>query len=433
MKDTTCVDGTTPVPDQRHPEGTTTRRRDVGFWLLATTALLFGAASSAPSPLYVVYQQRWHFSAPTLTLVFASYALVLLITLLVLGGLSDFVGRRPVIAAGLVLQLIALSIFLTAHDVEALLAARIVQGIATGAALGAVSAGIADLAPAGRSALASAVNTASVTLGLAVGALASGVLVQYEPAPRVLIYALLIVLFGALLLALAVVPESVPRRPGALGSLRPRAGVPAPARRAFRNAVPVVIATWAIGGLMLSLGPSIAVGVFGYTNHLVGGLVVTAVAGVGSVASVISRGREARRTMVQACLVLTLGVALVLAGVATESLAVFFTGLIVTGAGFGAGFVSALGSIAVKADPQERAELFAALFVVSYAAFGGAAVLAGLAVPHFGLRPTTIGFGFVVIALALLAAGAELTTRRPAPIAPARTPAPAATPLPTIR
>ena len=389
----------------------TTNRRTIGFWILATTVVTFFAASSAPSPLYVVYQQRWDFSALTLTLVFASYALALLVALLVLGGLSDFVGRRPVIAGALLVELASMAFFLTAHGVAELFAARIVQGLATGAAAGAMSAAIADLTPSGRTSLTAAVNTAAPAFGLALGALASGALVQYAPDPRTLIYALLAVLFAVLLVALAVVPESASRRSGARHSLLPRVAVPASARRAFRVAVPVLIASWAVGGVMLSLGPSLAVGVFGAHNHLVGGLVVTAVAGVSSLASVLARGRDPRSTMVQACFGLSAGIAVVLVSLGLTSTVLFFAGLVITGAGFGAGFVSALGSVGPLAAPDERAELFASLFVVSYGGFGGSAVLAGLAVPHLGLRPTAVWFGVVVIALALLAAGAELVGR----------------------
>ena len=43
-------------------------------------------ASAAASPLYRVYQVRFHFSAATLTAVFAVYVLVLLATLLIFGS-----------------------------------------------------------------------------------------------------------------------------------------------------------------------------------------------------------------------------------------------------------------------------------------------------------------------------------------------------------
>ena len=381
-------------------------RRSLGFWVLAATLVVFFAASSVPTPLYVVYQQKWHFSAITLTLIFAVYAAALLLTLLTAGGLSDYLGRRRVLAGALVVELLAMVAFVAADGVGWLLVARAVQGVATGAAAGALSAGVADLTPPERPALAAAVNTAAPTTGIAVGAVTSGALVQYAPAPRALVFVTLIVLFSALLVALAVVPETVVRRPGSLRSLQPRASVPVAARRTFRAMAPVVIATWAVGGLVLSLGPSLAAGVFGITNHLVGGLVVTAVAGLGATGAVLTRSWAPHSTMLHGAFVLVAGVGLVLGSLATEWTGLFFAGLVVSGWGFGTSFVGAFGAVAAIATPQQRAELFASLYVVSYLAFGGSAVLAGFAVPSFGLRETATVYGAVVIALSLVAAAA---------------------------
>jgi MFS family permease len=388
-----------------------TTRRTIGFWLLAATQVLFFAASSAPSPLYLVYQQKWHFSSFTLTLVFASYAGALLLTLLTVGGLSDFVGRRRVLAVSLVIEVVAMVAFLTADGVWWLLAARVVQGVATGIAAGALGAAVADLAPVGRPTLAPAVNTAAPATGLAVGALTSGVLVEYAPDPRVLVFAVFAVAFVALLAALLLVPETVEPRAGALSSLRPRVAVPVAARSAFRIAAPVLIATWAVGGLVLSLGPSLAAGVFGLENHLVGGLVVTAVAGVSAVGSVVTRSGDSQHVMRQGSAVLFVGIAIFLIALATTSTPVFFAGLVVSGWGFGAAFVGAFGSVAGLVAASQRAELFASLFVVSYLAFGGSAVLAGLAVPRYGLQETATWYAVAVMVLALVAA-----VVRPAPV-----------------
>ena len=391
-----------------------TARRTLGFWLLAATEVLFFGASSAPSPLYVVYQARWQFSSFTLTVVFAAYAAALLLTLLTMGGLSDYLGRRRVIAASLLLELAAMVAFLTAHGVGWLVVARGVQGVATGLAAGALSAAVSDLVPGGRLLLATTVNTAAPSIGLAAGALASGALVQYAPSPRILVFVVFAVAFAVLLVAVAVVPETVRRRPGAVASVRPRAAVPPQARTTFRAAAPVLVATWAVGGLALSLGPSLAAGIFGVRNHVVGGLVVTAVAGVSALGSVVARGAAARPTMVRGSLVLVVGVALVLGSLAATSTTLFFVGLVITGWGFGTAFIGAFGSVALLAEPEQRAELFAAVYAASYLSFGGSAVLAGLAVPTFGLRPVATGYGAAVIALSLLAAGLG---RRPTAVA----------------
>ena len=123
---------TIPIPSQPRR-----RFRRGPFWIVTATLALFLFGASAPSPLYVVYQQRFGFSATTLTAIFAVYALALLITLIPAGALSDQVGRRPVILAAVTLQVAAMVLFLLANGTAALFTARIVQGIATGAATGA--------------------------------------------------------------------------------------------------------------------------------------------------------------------------------------------------------------------------------------------------------------------------------------------------------
>ncbi|MEV6981871.1 MFS transporter [Sphaerisporangium sp. NPDC051017] len=386
--------------------------RRAGFWLFAGTLLAFMAAAGAPSPLYVVYQARWGFSPATLTAVFAVYALALLCALLTVGGLSDFVGRRPVLVVALLLEAVAMAMFLTAGGAGHLLLARALQGLATGAAAGAISAGLVDLQPAPGSRLGSLLNSVAPTAGLAAGALGTGLLVQYAPAPTALVFALLTVVFLALACAVAFLPDTVDPRPGALASLRPKVSVPAGARGVFLAALPCLIATWALGGLYLSLGPSLMAGVLHVTDHSVGGLVVTALTGAGAVASIVVRDLPPRRVMITGSATLAAGIAVTLAALAVSSVLLFFAGTIVAGSGFGTSFLGAFRSLATLAAPSERAELFAAVYLASYLAFSVPAVLAGKAVPAFGLEPTALTYGALVIALALLSATIT-ATRRP--------------------
>src|SRR6476620_3346370 len=112
---------------------------------------LFGFffAASAPSPLFVIFQDQWGLQPSALTIVFAVYAVMLLVALLVGGGISDHVGREPAIIAALAVQVLAMVIFLVAGGVVLLVAARAVQGFATGIATGALSAAIIEAAPEG--------------------------------------------------------------------------------------------------------------------------------------------------------------------------------------------------------------------------------------------------------------------------------------------
>jgi len=377
--------------------------RPAAFGAVAAVIVLFLAASSAPSPLYVVYQQQWHFSATTLTAVFAVYVLGLLASLLVLGRLSDHLGRRPVLAAAIALEAGSLVLFLVAGNVTVLYLARLLQGIATGAAITTLGAALVDLTPPHAPGRAGVVNGVSPTAGLALGALGCGVLVQYGPAPTHLVYALLLAILVAAAVAVAVLPETSARRPGAGAALVPRLAVPEHARPGFFALIPIMIAGWSLGGLYLSLGPSVAAGVFGLSNHLIGGLVVTALCGTGAITTFALRNRAAGLALRTGATMLTAGMAVTLAGIISDSVVLAIVGTVGAGVGFGASALAMFGSLAQLARPTERGALFAVGYLVAYLAFSVPAVIAGFATTAAGLRPTAIAYGAMIIVLALAA------------------------------
>jgi len=375
--------------------------RERGFWVVTCTLGLFLFAASAPSPLYRVYASSWHFSPTTLTEIFAVYAVALLITLLTAGSLSDAVGRRPVIVLGLAVQSLAMVGFLVANGAAWLFAARITQGVATGLVTAAVAAALIDLQPEnppGRGAL---VNAITPAFGLALGALVSGALVQYGPAPTRLIYALLLGGFVILAGTLAMVPETVTGRHRPSFSVR--LGVDRSVRPRFVSALPCLIATWALGGLYLSLGPSIIEGLAGSTNRFLGGTVVTLLAGAGGTASWVARNWPPRRAMLIGCAALTTGVTVSVIGVASGEAAIFYVGTGIAGIGFGTAFLGAFRVLVSVASAESRAALVASIYVVAYLAFSVPAVIAGLSTTHFGLKDTSIAYGAVIAALSLAA------------------------------
>ena len=384
--------------------------RPVAFVAVAATFVWFLAASSAPSPLYVVYQERFTFTEFTLTLVFAVYVLALIAALLVVGALSDHLGRRPVIIGAIGLEVVALVLFLAADGVGMLLAARIVQGVATGAATTTLPATLVDLDPPHARGRAGLVNGVAPLGGLGLGALGCGALVELAPAPTQLVWAIL--LAGMVLAALVAVflPATITRRPGALASLRPRVGVPSRIRADFGAIVPVLLASWALGGLYLSLGPSVAAGLFDLRNHLVGGLVVTMLCGTGALTAFVLRGRDPGRVLPGAAAGLAFGTVVTLVGIAlagpgagTGVAVLAGAGTLVAGVGFGAAAYGTFGTLARIAAPHERGELFAATYTLAYLAFSVPAVIAGVSATAFGLRVTAQVYGLVVVLLALSA------------------------------
>jgi hypothetical protein len=359
-----------------------------------------------------VYQAQWRFSAATLTAVFAVYALVLLVTLLVFGSVADYLGRRPVILASLLLAAGACGLFLAAHDVGLLFAARALQGAAVGTATSALGAALIDLQPEG-SAIAPVITIAAGRLGLAAGGLGTSALVQYGPAPTRLVWWLLLgVSLAAAVLALAM-PETASGRPGVLAALRPRVAVPRQARATFAVALPCLIAAWMLSGFCLSLGPSLAAQVAGSRDLLWGGLVIFLLAGTGAAGPVVFRGVSGPAAMLAGCLALLAGAVLTLAAIETTSAAAFLAGVAVAGAGFGTAMLGALRTISVRAAPGQRASLIAAFFIVSYLAFSVPVVVAGVAVTHVGLHRTALVYCTVIAVLVAVAAGSLIVRGRP--------------------
>lgn len=396
---------------------TTGRRLAHGpaFWVVAGATVAMLAASSAPSPLYPVLQERIGFSALTLTTIFAVYVLALLLSLLTVGRLSDFVGRRPVLAVALLVEAASMGIFLAADGVALLLLARVVQGLATGAAVGVLGAYLLDLQPADGRRLGSLVNSAAPTTGLALGAPTTGLLVQLAPHPTKLVFVLLAVVFVVLAaVTVTALPETTAPTPGALGSLRPQVAVPPAARREFLGAVPTMVATWALGGLVLSVGGSVLASVFGQGNHAVVGLVLALFSAAGSIAAVAARDLAVPTVARGGVATLLVGAVLFEVGLATASLPLFVVASVVAGGGFGAAFLGALRAVTQLAAPHERAALLSAVYVVSYLAFSVPAVVAGVLVTQVGLRSTVLGYGGFVALLAAVSLVVQLRTARTA-------------------
>ncbi len=226
-----------------------------GFVLVTLTLGLLVAASSAPSPVFPVYQELWGVGPAAVTVVFAVYAAVLLVALLTVGSLSDHLGRRPVVLAALVGVIASMLVFSQASDVATLVAGRALQGFSTGTAIGALGAWLLDLAGPTRTPLAQLVNGAAPPAGLMAGGLGAGVLVQFGPAPTELTY---LVLAGLLLLALvavALTPDVVGRAPGALRSLRPVVQLPRPRAAPSPLTCPASSAAGASGVCVSGSGP----------------------------------------------------------------------------------------------------------------------------------------------------------------------------------
>jgi predicted MFS family arabinose efflux permease len=393
-------------PPDVQPRRLMTRSISVVFQIAALGVI--AACSSAPTPLYRIYQDHWGLSPVMVTIMFSAYAISLLAALLTVGGLSDYVGRRPVMFAGLVLSALSLAFFIEADSVGLLVAARAIQGFATGAAFGTIGAAILDT----HRAHGSLMNSVTPVTGTALGALLSGILVSYAPMPAQLTYCIMLVAMLLLAGLMWWMPETAIRRPGALASLRPTVAVPEQARQALILVTPGNIAVWALGGFYLSLMPSLLRVVTGSPSPLLGGLAVFTLTFSGALSMLLSRPWPGTTILIRSMSALLLGVFITLCGVYTGSIAALLIGTVVAGLGFGSGFFGAIRTVVPLALPHQRAGLLSVMLIVCYLAFSLPTIAAGLAVPTLGLPLTLYIYGSAVIVLAAISLFAIIASLR---------------------
>jgi MFS family permease len=392
-----------PAPKTRGAERRLSGRP--ALYLLASLIVSLLAASSSPTPLYAAYQAQWGFSPVTTTIVFGVYAVTVLAALLTLGRLSDHVGRRPVLLAALAVQAVSLIVFTTAGGVPELLLARVIQGLSTGAALGAIGAGMLDI-DRQRGTFANAVSPG---MGTGSGALLSALAVQFLPAPEHLIYLVLLGVIVVQVIGVTLMEETVTRAPGAVASLVPDVKLPRTVRGPVLAAAPVLFAVWALAGLYGALGPALVQALTGDKDVVLGGLSLAVLAATAVVSIVALRNKDARTVMLTGVVALVVGVAITLAALTIKSPALFFAGTAIGGVGFGSGFQGGIRTVVPRAAAHERAGVLSLLFVVSYLGMGVPGVAAGFLAAHgAGLTGAARDYAAALIVLALPAAVATI-------------------------
>ena len=369
-------------------------------------------ASVTPSPLYRTYSLLWDFSPLTLTLIYATYAFGVLASLLLAGGVSDQVGRRPVLLVALAGLIGSTVLFLLADSAAWLFVARGLQGLATGLALSAASASLLDLHPRRDPASVGLTNALAAAGGLGLGVLVSSALVQAGWEPRILPFALLLLLIAVALAGTVLMPEPVAERSRLRLSID-RPHVPASVRRPFLLAALAVLSSWSIGALFFSLGPELAGELFRTTNVLVDGSGIVLLAATALVAQVATSRIAPWVAATVGSIALAAGVLLIVAAAANGSSALYVAGSVLGGAGFGAAFLGGLRALVSVIPHESRASVMSAFYVAAYASLSIPAVLAGIVVTYISLTATFEIFGSVVALIALVVA-AEAWRTRPA-------------------
>lgn len=374
--------------------------------------LVLMAGANLATPLYAVYSKRFGFSPLVLTAIFATYAIVLVPSLVLFGRLSDRFGRRPVVACGLATACVGLALFAAAQGEAWLFAARGVQGLAVGMISGAATAALVEFDPQGsrrRAALGAGLAQAG---GSAVGPLAAGVLVEWAADPLRLSY---LVALGVTLVAGAFVLRLPERRHGESEAWRPQwPRVPAEIRGPFFRVGVTGGVVWAAMALFLSLVPSYESLLLSTKNFAV----VGAVAALGLTASfaaqpvVERRERSHERDQALGCILVALGLGGVVGAAPTGSVALLLAGSAVAGLGHGLAFLTAQHALNELAPDERRGEVTAAFIACIYFFVATFVIAAGLLDSLFSLDAAIEAVGSGLIAVALGAGAWHVATSR---------------------
>ncbi|GGM85998.1 MFS transporter [Lentzea pudingi] len=376
--------------------------RGVGFAGISAAMVVILVAAGAPTPLLPIYQHQWGFAPWVLTLAFGIYAFSLLIAILVIGSLSDYVGRRPLMIAALAVDLVAMVMFLFAPSIGWVIAARVVQGVATGAASSALSAAVVELAPEKFKKLGAQMTSMAPLGGLAIGALFAGLLAEFATDAAFEVWLVLAIVMAAGTLFAVFTPETATRKPGAVASLNPRISLPAQVRRLYWTSVPGIVGGFMTMTAFMGLVPALLVAVFAVKSPIVGSLLAFVALGASTVASAFSSGLKAPHLRLGGMVAMVLGAVLFIGSIGATSLPLLWAAAVVGGGGIGASFAGTTRGLVPEVAPHERAGLFTAIFFVGYLAMGSAAIVAGLFIGVAGAVTTAIGYG-VVVAIVTLA------------------------------
>lgn len=369
-------------------------------------------ASGSPAMVYPLYEQSWSLSATTITEIFAVYPVVMVLTLVVFGSLSDSLGRRAAMLAGLASIMAGVLAFALAPDVAWLFVGRFFQGLGVGLALSPAGAALVEYS--GSQTRAGSANTVAIAIGLSLATAVGGGLLQYAPWPRALTFWVLLAVTVAVA-ALALFLPRLERGDAPRERWRPRPiHVPRQLRGMVATAALAITSTFALGAVLISLGAQLVKDVLHTDNALVAGLVLAIGPAGSAVVSLAARRLPVRAAVAAGALVSALATGVLVLSATLSSLSLFVVASAAFGVSSGLLFLGGLGLVNRHAPVQHRAGTLSVVYLVAYVGQGITAIGLGLLTTALGLRAALDILGPVLMVLALATTATALLVGRPA-------------------
>jgi MFS family permease len=393
-----------PVMERAHRDG----MMRLAFFSAVFSLVVSFAAAAAPIPLYNIYRAEDGFTNAGISMAMVTYAVGTIAALLVLGRLSNHVGRRFAAIASLGLILLGCVMLLEVRDIGTLLTGRFLLGVGTGLASSSLTSYIVDTAPGKPEWLASVASSQGPMLGLTVGAITSGALVQFGPWPRDLIY---LVCIGSLLLSaalIAVSPETATPTAGAWRSLLPRVRVPFRVLHLLPVAAAVFLATWATGAFYQAFVPALVEEQLHTRSPLILGLVFAAYMTPSVLGAPIGGRLTSAAAQRLGMVIFLTGMVGIITAIAAGTLVLFIVATIVAGAGQGIAISAVTRGLLHGAVLADRAPIFSAIYLLCYSGAAFPSLISARLSRTYSLPQIILGYGaFAIVATLVTVLGAR--------------------------
>jgi MFS family permease len=385
-----------------------------GFWIVAAVFLTATAYSTVPTPLYPLYEQRDGFPVSLVTVIYSSYAVGVMLSLYLVGHISDRRGRRPVVMTAVAISAVSAVMFLVWPESVGLIAARLVNGVSIGVVSAAATAYLGELRARARPredpVLATAVAGAANLGGLALGPLIGGLCAEFLSDPLVAPHLVFLVLLIVEAFVMLIVPETVPVRRERERWRLPRLSVPRQNRSVFLMAAFGAFAGFAVFGLFSSLIPTFLAGTFGDRDHLLAGVAVFAIFAASAIGQLALIRSSLRTQLTIATVACGLGLGMVALGALVPQVVLFLGGGVVAGLGVGVLFRGAIATALAVAEPGRSGETLALLFLIAYAGPVIPVLLVGIALAF--VPPVAVLLMFAAAVLAATVTAGTVMRRR---------------------
>ena len=376
-----------------HPEGDAIKRRGFSFFVAAFCLITCFVTAATAIPMMAYWVNELQLSSSEVAMSVVSYFAGCVLTLILFARLSNFLGRKPVVISALSFGAIACYLFSVGQSASDLYIGRFLQGLSCGLATSACMSWVVDTAPPARAWLGTAMTSAGPNIGLSLGTLLTGLIIEYNVLNPTLLFDACVALLIFCIVLAVLGTETMKLGTESIGQvLIPKIAIPARLRRLFILSITAFIGTWGVSSFFQGFSAQFAQIVFGETSVLLAAITYLLLIIPIAVFGLISGRFNPSKTLLLMSTGFLFGAGGVFLTLDMQSPALFMIFVVICGAAQGGTCCSGLKLLLMDATLRERAGLISALYLGAYVGSG---------IPNFSIGQlakdvsmTTIANGF---------------------------------------